>query len=132
MADRVTVADVAVAADDELTAAFADPPWRVALGGPPDVAGGGQVWAEVTGSTTAPPPAGPRGEAVTVRMVATVRSRTAGPERVDQLDALDRFVALAAGWPACTRHVLIVGPVDVGGVDVPAVIATLTVVASPC
>ena len=130
MADRVTIADVAVAADDELTAAFDTAPWTVQLGGPPDVVAGGHVWAEIPGAMPATTPA--RAEAVTVRMVAAIRARTAGPERVDQIDALDRFVTLAAGWPACTRHVLIVDTIQVGGVDTPAVIATLTVIASPC
>lgn len=131
MADRVTVADVALAADDELAAAFADPPWRVQSGGPPDVAAGGMVWAEVTGTTAAPAPT-TRGEAVTVRCVAAVRSRTNAPERDDQVDALDRFIVMAAGWAACARHVCTVDRIDVGGVDTPAVIASLTVIASPC
>jgi|SRR5580765_3943119 len=133
MADRVTVADIAAAADLELAAAFADPPWSVRPGGPPDVAAGGQVWAEVTGTTAATGTAiGPRAEAVTVRLVAVVRSRTATPERADQLDAFDRFIALAAGWPACARHVCLVDTIDVGAVATPAVLATLTVIASPC
>ena len=129
MADRVTVADIALAADDELTAAFSAPPWRVQLGGPPDVAHGGHVWAEVRGTTAS---ATPRAEAVTLRLIAVVRARTAGPERADQIDALDRFIVLAAGWPGCTRHVLTVESIDVGGVDTPAVLAALTVLASPC
>jgi len=132
VADRVTVADVALAADDELAAAFADPPWRVQMGGPPDVAAGGAVWCEVIGSTTATGTAGSRGEAVTLRMVAAVRSRTAGPERADQIDAMDRFIGLAAGWSVCTRHVLTVESIEIGGVDTPAVLAALTVLAPPC
>lgn len=130
MADRVTIAAVAVAADDELTAAFDAAPWKVQLGGPPDTVTGGHVWAEITGALPATNPA--RAEAVTVRAVAVVRSRTAAPERADQIDALDRFVVMAAGWPACIRHVLGVDTITVGGVDTPAVVAVLTVIASPC
>lgn len=130
MADRVTIADVAAAADTALADAFPAPPWNVHPGGPPDFAAGGQVWAEVTGCLPAINPA--RAEAVTVRCIAVVRSRTNVPERVDQLDALDRFVVLAAGWPACTRHVCTVETIRVGGVDTPAVVAALTVIASPC
>ena len=126
----MTIADVAVAADDELTAAFDTAPWAVQLGGPPDTVAGGHVWAEIVGAMPAVNPA--RSEAVTVRMVAAIRARTAGPERADQIDALDRFRVLAAGWPACTRHVLTVDTIQAGGVDTPAVVATLTVIASPC
>jgi hypothetical protein len=131
MADRVTVAELAAAADDELAAVFADPPWRVQMGGPPDVADGGMVWCEVAGTTAAPAP-NSRAEAVTLRCVAAVRSRTNAPERADQLDAIDRFITLAAGWPPCTRHVLTVADVQLGGVDTPAVVAVLTALASPC
>lgn len=131
MANRVTIAEVAAEADLRLAAAFDAAPWRPAAGGPPDVVTGGHVWCEVAGATAAPPPT-PRGEAVTVRLVAAVRSRTNAPERADQLDALDRFVGLVAGWPACARHILTVADVDVGGVDTPAVVANLTVLAPPC
>jgi hypothetical protein len=132
MADRVTVADVAADADARLAAAFDGPPWMPRPGGPPDTVTGGHVWAEVGGVTAATGTPGARGEAVAVRLVAAVRARTNTPERVDQIDALDRFVALAAGWPACTRHVMTVDALSVGGVDIPAVLAALTVLAPPC
>lgn len=126
----MTIADVAADADARLIATFLSP-WTVRPGGPPDsVHSGGHVWCEVRGATAAITPA--RAEAVAVRLIATVRSRTNVPERADQLDALDRFVTLATSWPACARHVLTVESMTIGGVETPAVVADLTVLATPC
>lgn len=130
MADRVTIADVAADADRRLGDVFGPPRWHVRPGGPPDRPDAGHVWTEIRGATPARTPA--RAEQVALRYVAVVAAQTAAPEYAAQLDALDRFVALAAAWPAAAGHVLTVQALDVGGVDTPAVVAELTVICSPC